>query len=76
MLIQKLLGFSTVLEPDKTVIPLLVSEAGLIYLPSQPLAAIETNVSAEGKPGLYPYMQLAKLRVCEVMIQMGALGML
>jgi len=31
---------------------------------------------AEGKPGLDPYMQLPKLRVCEVVIQMGALGML
>jgi len=55
---------------------LFVSKAGPIHLPSQPLAAIEANVNAEGKPGLDPYMQLPKLRVCEVVIQMGALGML
>jgi len=76
LLLQQLLRFSTVLDPNKTVIPLLVSNAGLIRLPSQPLAAIETNVNAEGKPSLDPYMQLPKLRVCEVVIQMGALGML
>jgi hypothetical protein len=75
LLSQKGLRSGAVFDPDKTVIALMVSDPGLIHLPSQPLAAIEANVEAEGKPGLDPYIQLTKLGVLVVMIEVGALGM-
>jgi hypothetical protein len=74
-LLGELARLLPVLDPDKAIIPLPVSDPYLIHLPSQPLAAIEANVDAEGKPGLHPHMELTKLGVLIVMIEVGALGM-
>src|SRR5260370_20146450 len=72
MVSKKLLPSAKVLDPEKTVISLTVRKPCLVHLTRQPLPAIKTNIDAEGKPGLYPHMELTKLGVLIVMVQMGA----
>jgi hypothetical protein len=41
-----------VFHPGKGVVAPHVVQLGLIHLPGEPLAAVETDVDAEGEPGL------------------------
>ena len=60
-------------EGDKTVVALLVADAGSVYLPCQPLSSIKTDVYAKGEPALHAHMQLPKLGMQIVVVKVDAL---
>jgi len=65
-----------ILDPEKTVIPLSISNASSIPLASQPLATVDAYIDAKGKPALHPNVHQANFGVLIVVVQMRALGRL
>ena len=52
MLIEEGLSLGDVFQPGKGVVPLHVVQLDLIHLAGEPLAAVDTDIDAEGEPGL------------------------
>jgi hypothetical protein len=74
LVIQKFLSLHKVLDPNKAVVALTISNPGLIHLMGQPLTTIQTDIHRERKPGLDPYVHQSKFGMLIVMIQMRAFG--
>jgi hypothetical protein len=63
-------------HPQKGVLLLLIGDARLIQLFSQPMPAVEAKIDLEGKPGLQTQVHEAKLGMLEIEIKMAALARL
>jgi len=74
-LITELLRSAQVSDPGKAVTLLLEADAGLLHLPGQILAAIETDLNTQWQPGLQTHVHQAKFAVGEIEVEMQTLAL-
>ena len=70
--VQQSLRHPEILDPRETVVLLLVSQAGIGHLPSQPVPAVESHMHREREPALEPRVPQAVVRIQIVMVVVKA----
>lgn len=69
LLIHEGLSFGDVLKLDKTVVAAAIGEPRFVHHASEPFAAVQTDLDAEGEPGLNPSVHKPEDGIDEVVVE-------